>query len=142
MNQGTRSQSMQSRALRKAAAFLLWKTVLHLSCRPEHEHLEWDDTENPELDELESEHSGSPLAYEVALRFSEPFDFIFTRKHQTPVTTRLRTPRGQLSFFISRIRESQLCRSWIRTIRTIRSRTIQMAVFLEKSSFSRKLRRI
>ena len=66
MNQGMRSQtSMQSRALRKAAACLLWKTVLHLSCRQEHEHLEWDDTENPELDELESEHSGSPLAYEA-----------------------------------------------------------------------------
>eukprot|EP00434_Breviolum_minutum_P009717 symbB.v1.2.008555.t1/scaffold511.1/size325556/2 len=32
--------------------------------RHEHEHLEWDETENPDLDELESEHSGSPLAYE------------------------------------------------------------------------------
>ena len=74
----------------------------------------------------------------LVLRFSERFDFIFTRKHQTPVTT------GENCHFSSSglVNHNfvQLCRSWIRTIRTIRSRTIQMAVFLEKSSFSRKLR--
>lgn len=75
----------------------------------------------------------------LVLRFSERFDFIFTRKHQTPVTT------GENCHFSSSglVNHNfvQLCRSWIRiirTIRTIRSR-IQMAVFLE-SSFSRKLR--
>ena len=76
MNQGMRSQtSMQSRALRKAAAFLLLYEngsapflglgPLPWQCRHENEHLEWDETENPDLDELESEHSGSPLAYEA-----------------------------------------------------------------------------
>ena len=75
-NQGMRSQtSMQSRALRKAAAFLLLYEngsapflglgPLPWQCRHENEHLEWDETENPDLDELESEHSGSPLAYEA-----------------------------------------------------------------------------